>query len=101
MAKARPLPPTSELPLPPKTEGRGPTLATMHEVERILRKADGPLSLNEIKRRMSAKAVRHRTVRQVINEFRRLGFIAEGSKGIVWTLNLSPKLWTKGRVNRL
>jgi Fe2+ or Zn2+ uptake regulation protein len=73
----------------------------MHEVERILRKADGPLSLNEIKRRMSAKAVRHRTVRQVINEFRRLGFIAEGSKGIVWTLNLSPKLWTKGRVNRL
>jgi len=73
----------------------------MHEIERILREAEGPLSLNEIKRRMSAKVVRHRTVRLVINEFRRLGFVAEGSKGVIWTLNLSPKLWIKGRVSRL
>jgi hypothetical protein len=89
------------LPLPPKIDGRGPTLATIYEVEGILREADGPISLNEIKRRMSAKTVRHKTVRQVINEFRRLGFVVEGSKGVVWTLNLSPKLWTKGRVRRL
>lgn len=89
------------LPLPSKIEGRGPTLATMHEIECILREAEGPISLNEIKRRMSASAVRHQTVRQVINEFRRLGLIAEGSKGIMWTLNISPKFWDKGRARRL
>ena len=89
------------LPLPPKIDGRGPTLSTIYEIECILREAEGPMSLNEVKRRMSAKAVRHQAVRQVINEFRRLGFVAEGSKGVVWTLNLSPELWTKGRVARL
>jgi hypothetical protein len=89
------------LPLPPKIDGRGPTLSTMHEIECILREAEGPISLNEIKRHMSAKAVRHQAVRQVINEFRRLGFVTEGSKGVVWVLNLSPELWTKGRAYRL
>lgn len=89
------------LPFPPEIEGRGPTLATMYEIECILREADGPISLNEIKRRMSAKTVRHKTVRQVINEFSRLGFVAEGSKGVIWTLNLSPKLWTKGHARQL
>ncbi|MFH1821608.1 MAG: hypothetical protein ABH852_04110 [Methanobacteriota archaeon] len=92
---------TVTLPLPPKIEGRGPTLSTMYEIECILREAEEPLSLNEIKRRMSAKAVRHKAVRQVINEFCRLGFVTEGSKGVVWVLNLSPELWTKGRARRL
>lgn len=82
------------LPKPPRLEGRGPTLSTLHEVERILRDADEPLSLNEIKRRMSARAVRHSMVRQSIDEFKRLGFVVEGSKGILWVLNLSPKIWS-------
>jgi len=81
------------LPRPPKLEGRGPTLSTLHEVERILRDADGPVSLNEIKRRMRARAVRHAVVRQTVDEFKRLGFVVEGSKGVVWVLNLSPKVW--------
>ncbi len=81
------------LPRPPKLEGRGPTLSSLHEIERILRDAEGPLSLNEIKRRMSAKAVRHSTVRQAVEEFKRLGFVIEGSKGVVWVLNLSPNVW--------
>jgi len=81
------------LPRPPALEGRGPTLSTLHEVERILRDADGPLSLNEVKRRMSAKAIRHSMVRQAVDEFKRLGFVVEGSKGVVWVLNLSPKVW--------
>ena len=89
------------LPFPPKIEGRGPTLSTMYEIECILREAEGPISLNEIKRQMSAKAVRHQAVRQVINEFRRLGFVTEGSKGVVWVLNLSPDLLAKGRAHRL
>jgi len=82
------------LPMPPKLEGRGPTLSTLHEIERILRDADGPLSLKEIKRSMSAKAARHSMVRQAVDEFKRLGFVVEGEKGVVWVLNLSPKVWT-------
>jgi len=81
------------IPKPPRLEGRGPTLSTLHEIERILRGADGPLSLNEIKRRMSARAVRHSMVRQAVDEFRRLGFVVEGSKGVVWVLNLSSEIW--------
>jgi hypothetical protein len=81
------------IPKPPRLEGRGPTLSTLHEIERILRGADGPLSLNEIKRRMSARAVRHSMVRQAVDEFRRLGFVVEGSKGVIWVLNLSPEIW--------
>ena len=81
------------LPRPPKLEGRGPTLSTLHEIECILRDADGSLSLNEIKRRMSAKAARHSMVRQAVDEFKRLGFVVEGSKGVMWVLNLSPKIW--------
>ncbi len=92
---------SNAIPMPPEIKGRGPTLATSHEVERILREAEGPLSLNEIKRRMSAKAVRHATLHQVINEFIRLGLVAEGSKGVLWTLTLSSEAWTKGRVQRL
>ena len=42
------------VPMPPKIEGRGPTLATLHAIERILRDAEGPISLNEIKRRLAA-----------------------------------------------
>jgi len=83
------------LPMPPKMEARGPTLATMHAIERILRTADGPLSLNEIKRRMAAKVVRHEAVRLAVDEFKRLGFVVEGSKGVLWVLNPSPKLWAR------
>jgi len=89
------------IPLPPEIRGRGPTLATMHEIELILRQAEEPLSLNEIKRRMSAKAVRHETVRQVIDEFVRFGFVVEGSKGVLWTLNLAPEAWDKARALKL
>ena len=80
--------------MPPKMETRGPTLATMHEIERILRTAGGPLSLNEIKRRMPAKVVRHEAVRLAVDEFARLGFVVEGSQGVLWVLNASPKLWS-------
>ncbi len=86
---------------PPPLEGRGPTLSTMHEVERILRGADHALSLNEIKRRMSAKAPPHHTVRTVVDEFKRLGLVAEGSKGVLWTLATDERTWEKARGERL
>ncbi len=81
------------LPPPPEIRGRGPTLATIHEVETILRASPEPLSLNEIKRRMKAKTTRHETVRMCVDELKRLGLAAEGSKGVLWTLNTSRALW--------
>lgn len=86
---------------PPPIEGRGPTLSTMHEIERILRAADAAISLNEIKRRMSAKAVPHHTVRTVVDEFKRLGLVAEGSKGVVWSLATSREAWDRARGEKL
>ena len=70
---------------------RGATLSTLHEIERILREAHSPLSLNEIKRRMSAKAVRHGTVRMAVDEFIRLGFVVSGRAGVVWIFEPTPQ----------
>jgi hypothetical protein len=70
---------------------RGATLSTLHEIEHILREARSPLSLNEIKRRMSAKAVRHETVRMAVDEFSRLGFVVEGPGGVAWLIEPSPQ----------
>jgi len=75
---------------------RGATLSTLHEIEHILREARSPLSLNEIKRRMSAKAVRHETVRMAIDEFIRLGFVVSGRSGVTWVLEPSPQSARRG-----
>lgn len=82
-------------------DGRGPTLSTLHEIETILRMAGEALSLNEVKRRMSAKAVPHATVRTVVDEFKRLGLAAEGSKGVLWTLQTDDVAWKRARHERL
>ncbi len=79
-----------------KTGTRGATLSTLHEIERILREAHGPLSLNEIKRRMSAKAVRHETVRMAVDEFTRLGFVVRGRTGVVWVFEPTPQSGRRG-----
>lgn len=93
--------PPVALPTPPRVKGRGPTLSTMHEIETILRAADLAVSLNEIRRRMRAKAVPHRTVRTVVDEFKRLGLVAEGSTGVFWTLNTEARAWKRLRHRRL
>lgn len=77
---------------PPATEAHpSPRLATVHAVARILRasadKDEGPLSLAEVGRRLPAKRVRHETVRASVNELKLLGFVTEGSKGVMWTLS--------------
>lgn len=87
--------------MPPALGSRGPTLSTMHQVERILRTADEALSLNEIKRRMPAQAVPHKTVRIVVDEFKRLGLVAEGSKGVVWTFQEDTATWRRSRAKQL
>ena len=49
---------------------------------------------------MKAKAVRHEKVRAFIGEFKRFGFVVEGSKGVVWALNVDPKAWKKSKSQR-
>lgn len=80
---------------------RGATLSTLHEIERILREAQGPLSLNEIKRRMPAKAVRHETVRMAVDEFIRLGFVVSGRAGVIWVFEPSPQSRHRGSADRV
>lgn len=80
--------------LPPKLEHKGPTLETLHMVESVLRKFDEPLSLNRIKRVLPRKMM-HAALRQAIDHYKRLGCVAEGSKGVMWTLNVEPEFWKK------
>lgn len=88
----------STVPRPEPSDGPSPTLATLHEVERILRKArardEGPLSLAEVERRMEAKQVRHATLRACVDELVRLGFATEDdAEGVLWTLHEDPQFW--------
>ena len=78
--------------MPPRIEGRGPTLATINEAEAILRKAGAPLTVNELKRRMHAKSVQHSAVRMAINHLDRLGLVITGSKGVMWVPPASQQL---------
>ena len=71
---------------------QGPTLDTVHMVETILRKSSEPLSLNRIKILVPRK-VMHRTLREAIEHYKRLGCVTEGSKGVLWTLNTEPGFW--------
>lgn len=80
--------------MPPRMEGKGPTLATLHMVERLLRKSDVPLSLNKIKIRLPRK-VAHATLRAAIEHYKRLGCAVEGSKGVMWVQNTDPEFWKK------
>ena len=78
--------------MPPQLRCKGPTLDTLHMVESVLRKADGPLSLNRIKA-LLPRQVMHPTLREAIEHYKRLGCVTEGSKGVMWTLNIEPDLW--------
>lgn len=70
-------------------------MATLVEVGRILEKAqeEPPLSLAEIGRRMSAKRVRHETLRGSVDFLARLGFVTIGSKGVQWTHVADEAFW--------
>lgn len=80
-----------ELVYPPRTEASpSPRMSTVHAVAAILKAAalgdEDPISLAEVGRRLPAKRVRHGTVRACVDELRLLGFVTEGSKGVMWTL---------------
>ncbi len=71
--------------MPPRIRGPAPTLTTINEVEVIIRKAtdkaETPISLAEIKRRMKAKAVRHSTVKAAVEHLKRMACVAEDPMG--------------------
>jgi len=75
---------------PPMEHSPSPRMSTVHAVAAILKEAaradEDPLSLAEIGRRLPAKRVRHETVRACVDELKILGFVTEGSKGVMWTL---------------
>ncbi|HUR69635.1 MAG TPA: hypothetical protein VM370_10345 [Candidatus Thermoplasmatota archaeon] len=88
--------------LPASVKGEGPRMATLVEVGGILEAAqdEAPLSLAEIERRMSAKRVRHETLRASVDFLHRLGFVTLGSQGVQWTHQPHYKFWravSKGR----
>lgn len=76
----------------PKPLKANPTLATFRRVQQILQDADGPLSFAEVARRLPAAKTRPETVKACVAELSRLGFVAVGSKGIVWAY-ASPEVW--------
>ena len=78
--------------MPPKLRRKGPTLETLNMVESVLRKSEEPLSLNRIKSMLPRK-VMHSTLREAIEHYKRLGCVTEGSKGVLWTLNVDPEFW--------
>ena len=79
-------------PLPPRLAGRGPTLGTLHEVERLLRESDVPLSFASIERRLARK-VAPRALRDALEHYKRLGWVVEGSKGVMWVEDYGPYFW--------
>lgn len=75
-------------PDPRKLKGPVPRLDTLWKIERILIDAwkadEPPLSLEEIKRRMGAKGVRHATVKTCVAELARHGDVAVSPSGVLW-----------------
>lgn len=88
--------------LPASVEKNGPTMAQIVEVGRVLESAasEPPLSLAEIGRRMSAKRVRHSTVRACVDFLARVGVVTTGSKGAQWTYSTDARFWKAAAAGR-
>ena len=92
---------------PPKpSRGPSPLLTTVQQVEAILRKAaaddEGPLRLDEIKRRIHAKSIRHATIRGCVEELKRFHLVIEDpKKGVLWTLREDPAFWSRKDLQRI
>ena len=80
------------IPLPPFVYHEGPTLRTLHELETLLRSSEMPMTANHIRKRLP-RTVAPRALRDAIDHYRRLGFMSEGSKGVMWTLNTDRGFW--------
>lgn len=67
-----------------------PTLKTVLMVEKALKDADGPVSLEELKRRLGKK-VMDQTLRIILAYLQDKGSVLIGPKGISWIENKDSK----------
>jgi len=67
-----------------------PTLKTVLMVEKALKEADGPVSMEELKRKLRKK-VMDQTIRLILAYLEDKGSIIIGSKGISWIENKDTK----------
>ncbi len=67
-----------------------PTLKTVLMVEKALKDADGPVSLEELKRNMKKKLM-DQTLRLILAYLEDKGSILAGPKGISWIENRNSK----------
>ncbi|KKW34787.1 MAG: hypothetical protein UY82_C0059G0008 [Candidatus Uhrbacteria bacterium GW2011_GWC2_53_7] len=67
-----------------------PTLKTVLMIEKTLRDADGPISLEELKRRLGKK-VMDQTIRIILAYLEDKGSIVIGPKGVSWIENKNSK----------
>lgn len=67
-----------------------PTLKTVLMIEKTLQDADGPISMEELKRRLRKK-VMDQTVRLVLAYLEDKGSVFIGPKGISWIENSNAK----------
>src|SRR2546427_7040884 len=81
-----------QTPLPPFVYREGPTLRTLHELETILRSSETPKTVSHIMKRLP-RMIAATALREAIDHYRRLGFVSEGSKGVMWTLNTDREFW--------
>ena len=67
-----------------------PTLKTVLMIEKTLEAADGPVSMEELKRRLRTK-VMDQTIRLVLAYLEDKGSVVVGPKGISWIENKNAK----------
>ncbi|MBI4016035.1 MAG: hypothetical protein HY362_04955 [Candidatus Aenigmarchaeota archaeon] len=67
-----------------------PTLKTVLIVEDTLKKQDGPVSIEALKRALPKK-IMDQSLRIILAYLENKGFIIIGTKGISWIVNDNPK----------
>ncbi len=68
-----------------------PTLKTVLAIEEAIKKANNPLSRNQILARLPTKVMRS-TLNLALEYMEKRGMVLETRKGFIWTFNPSGKL---------
>lgn len=68
-----------------------PTLKTILAIEEVVKKANTPVSRNQILERLSTGVMRS-TLNLALDYMEKRGMVLETKKGFIWTFNPSKKL---------
>ena len=68
-----------------------PTLKTILAIEEVVKKANNPLSRNQILAKLPTKVMRS-TLNLALDYMEKRGMVLETKKGFIWTFNPSRKL---------